>query len=85
MVIERRSTLGVWLDRIIIAAVGYIIFSFGNRVEDLTKKVGSMAESMAAIVSEIKFTNEKTDQLNTRFEKHLEEDRQDKARKQRNP
>jgi uncharacterized protein YoxC len=84
MVIERRETLGVWLDRLLIAAVACVFVYFGTKVEDLTKKVGTLSEAMASIVGEIRFTNEKTDKLYERFEKHLEEDRQDKARRQRN-
>lgn len=81
MVVERRDTLGVWLDRLLIAAIGCIFIYFGTRVEKLTDKVGSLAENMATIVAEIKFTNEKTEKLERRLDQHLIEYGEDKKNK----
>lgn len=82
---ERRSdaNLSMWIDRALIGAVGVIFIYFGTRVEALTQKVGNLAETMASVASEIKFTNEKTDQLCVRFEKHLEDERLKELREKR--
>jgi hypothetical protein len=72
---RRTATLGVWLDRLLIGAIGMIFIYFGNKIDELTKKVGALAENMASVATEIKYTNQKTDTLNVRFEQHLEEER----------
>ena len=80
---ERRATLGSWLDRLLIGAVGLIIVWFGGRLEMLTSTVQRLCETMSANGVEIKSANMRIDrlqfeqdQLKTGFETNLREDRQ---------
>ena len=80
---KRRATLGSWLDRLLIGAVGLIIVWFGGRLEMLTNTVQRLCETMSANGVEIKSANMRIDrlqfeqdQLKTGFETYLREDRQ---------
>ena len=79
----RRATLGPWLDRILIGAVGLIIVWFGGKLEMLNATVQRLCETMAANGVEIKSANMRIDRLQfeqdslkTSYETQLREDRQ---------
>lgn len=67
--------LGDWLDKLLVAAIGAIFIWFGAKVEDLTKKVANLCETMAAVTVELKTNKEQVDRLRFDFDRHQEEDR----------
>ena len=83
MVTERRSTLGPWLDRILIGSVGAIIIWFGGELRDLTKTVQTLCVTMASNGVEVKNINQRLDRQQLELDEvkrtqevHLREDRQ---------
>jgi hypothetical protein len=78
-----RGSLGSWLDRILIGAVGLIIVWFGGKLEMLNTTVQRLCETMAANGVEIRSANQRIDRLQfeqdalkTSYETNLREDRQ---------
>lgn len=76
------STLAMYLDKILIGAIGlvfmgigWIINDFGKKVEKLTDKVGIMTEAMVAVT--IKQSNNEAEitEIKKTIAKHMDEDR----------
>ena len=64
-----------WSDRILIAAVGLIFLWGGVQIQDLTQKVGTLAETMSGVLVELRNNKELTNRLQAQLDQHMSEDR----------
>lgn len=68
---RRRMTFGEATDRLLLAAMGAIFLWFGAKVDDLTKKVENLLQTMSAVVAKQDMGEKRLDKLESVLDDHV--------------